>query len=80
VYYYYCHSLAHAWAADGVTETRTPAGAVRWAEDLADELMARQRADGSWVNEAVAVREDDPVVATSLAAGALALCRQALSP
>jgi squalene-hopene/tetraprenyl-beta-curcumene cyclase len=43
---------------------------------LAEELARRQRPDGSWANEAVEVREDDPIVATALAAGALAGCRR----
>jgi len=42
---------------------------------LADELLRRQEADGSWVNAAGEVREDDPLVATPLAVGALAGCR-----
>jgi len=42
---------------------------------LAEALLGRQGADGSWVNSAVAVREDDPLVATSFAMLALAGCR-----
>jgi hypothetical protein len=69
VYYYYCWSAAHALAACG------PGDALGWAEAFADALVRRQRPDGSWVNDAVEVREDDPIVATTLAAGALAVCR-----
>jgi squalene-hopene/tetraprenyl-beta-curcumene cyclase len=76
VYYYYCWSLARALTSAGVQELRTPAGPVRWADALTEELLKRQQADGSWSNEAVAVREDDPLVATSLAAGALAVCQR----
>lgn len=47
----------------------------RWAPGFAAELMRRQRADGSWVSELVAVREDDPIVATSFALLALAAGR-----
>jgi hypothetical protein len=75
VYYYYCWSVAHVLAT-GAEEITTAAGPVRWAEALAEELLRRQRPDGSWINDAVEVREDDPIVATSLAAGALAACRQ----
>jgi hypothetical protein len=57
---------------------QTDNGKVRWAEALADELMKCQREDGSWVNSAGAQREDDPLVATSFAASALAVCRSAL--
>jgi hypothetical protein len=41
-------------------------------------LVRRQRRGGSWVNDAVEVREDDPIVATALAAGALSICRSGL--
>lgn len=70
VFYYYCWSAARALEAAGVCE-------VPWAGALAQELARRQRPDGSWVNDAVEVREDDPIVATALAAGALAACRRA---
>jgi hypothetical protein len=77
VYYYYCRSLARALGRCGIREVETPAGPVPWAEALAEELRQRQRPDGSWVNHAVEVREDDPIVATALAAAALAVCRTA---
>jgi hypothetical protein len=51
---------------------------VRWAEALAEELLKRQRADGAWVNPAVLVREDDPLVATPFAMAALAISRSVL--
>jgi hypothetical protein len=41
-------------------------------------LVRRQRRCGSWVNDAVEVREDDPIVATALAAAALSFCRSGL--
>jgi squalene-hopene/tetraprenyl-beta-curcumene cyclase len=75
VYYYYSWSVARALSAAGVSEVATKTGKVRWAEALADALIKRQRPDGSWCNDAVAVREDDPVMATALAASALAVCR-----
>jgi hypothetical protein len=50
----------------------------RWAEAFAEQLLKRQRDDGSWVNPVVMVREDDPLVATSLAVRALAICRSHL--
>jgi squalene-hopene/tetraprenyl-beta-curcumene cyclase len=79
VYYYYSWSAAQAFQVLGVREVATKAGTVCWAEALADELMKRQREDGSWVNAAGAQREDDPLVATGLAASALAVCRSALA-
>jgi hypothetical protein len=56
----------------------TPTGPVHWAKDLARELIQRQRADGSWVNPLVPQREDDPLVATSMAVLALNACRTSL--
>jgi hypothetical protein len=47
----------------------------RWAEALAEELLVRQRDDGSWANPVDSFREDDPLVATSFAVRALAGCR-----
>ena len=43
------------------------------------ELLGRQRSDGTWSNSVSSSKEDDPLVATSLAAGALGLCRAAIS-
>jgi hypothetical protein len=45
---------------------------VPLARLLVEELLRRQRDDGSWVNPAHAVREDEPVAATSFALIALA--------
>jgi squalene-hopene/tetraprenyl-beta-curcumene cyclase len=78
VYYYYCCSVALALLAAGSEELRRPEGEVRWAEVLADQLVQRQRRDGSWSNPLVPQREDDPLVATPLAALALASCRASL--
>jgi hypothetical protein len=75
VYFYYARSIAKAFAGVNVPELNTPPASIRWAESLADEILKRQNADGSWINDAVFVREDDPVVATSLAAQALSVCR-----
>ncbi len=75
VYYYFCWSLARALRAAEVEELATPGGPVRWADALAAELLNRQAADGSWRNDALAQRENDPIVATSEACAALALCR-----
>jgi hypothetical protein len=73
VYFYYCWSLVRALSLLGVSTLQTPAGSVRWRKTLTQELLRRQRPDGSWINDAVEVREDDPLVATALAAGALAV-------
>jgi hypothetical protein len=74
IYYYYCCSLAGALSACGGEEW-TPARAIA----LAEELLRRQQADGTWVNDAVEVREDDPLVGTPFAMAALAQCRRAFT-
>ncbi len=48
-----------------------------WPAVFAEELMAEQRPDGSFQNTATDLREDDLLVATPLAAAALALARAA---
>jgi squalene-hopene/tetraprenyl-beta-curcumene cyclase len=79
VYHYYAYSAAQALEALALQEVTTPAGRVRWAEALAEQLLKDQRDDGSWVNSVVLVREDDPLVATALATQALAVCRSRLA-
>jgi squalene-hopene/tetraprenyl-beta-curcumene cyclase len=78
VYYYYAWSLAEAAHSLGIDKIPMPEGDVRWAEALADELIRRQAECGSWTNPAGAQREDDPLVATSMAMSALAICRTSL--
>jgi hypothetical protein len=78
VYYYYCHSLAALLADAEAWPASMPIDSTRWAATIAAELVTRQRPDGSWVNAAVDVREDDPLVATSFALRALALARRAI--
>jgi rhamnogalacturonyl hydrolase YesR len=48
------------------------------ARELADALIRRQRDDGSWMNRFTDGREDDPLVATPMAADALLNCRAML--
>jgi squalene-hopene/tetraprenyl-beta-curcumene cyclase len=78
VYYYWCCSVARALRALKLDELATPTGKVRWAEVLSDELLKRQREDGSWINPLVPQREDDPLVSTSLVGLALVACRESL--
>lgn len=78
-YYYYAWSVAHAFRALGIAEIETDGRQVAWAEALASELIRRQRDDGSWSNRFTASKEDDPLVASPFAAGALAICRMALA-
>jgi squalene-hopene/tetraprenyl-beta-curcumene cyclase len=76
-YYYYAWSVAHAFRASGVDVVRDGGRAIPWAEELSREVIRRQRADGSWSNRSGASKEDDPLVATALAAGALGACLMA---
>ena len=64
--YYYACSLAKLWSLrpEAATEERRAA--------LVRDLRQRQRPDGSWQNPSHHMREDDPLIATSLAVTALA--------
>jgi hypothetical protein len=77
-YFYYAWSVAHAFRALGIAEIESDGRRIAWAEALADELIRRQRDDGTWSNRFTASKEDDPLVATPFAAGALANCRTVL--
>jgi squalene-hopene/tetraprenyl-beta-curcumene cyclase len=79
-YYYYAWSLAHAFRALGGRMQEGEGKETAWAELLAHELIRRQRGDGTWVNGFTASKEDDPLVATPLALGALGLCRAFVAP
>lgn len=74
-YYYYAWSLAHAFRALGGRMREGDGREAAWAERLAAELIRLQDRDGTWSNPFTASKEDDPLVATPLALGALALCR-----
>jgi squalene-hopene/tetraprenyl-beta-curcumene cyclase len=78
VYFYYAYSVAEALRAGAGPKLRTGSAEVEWAGALADQLIRRQRKDGSWCNQATFVREDDPVTATALAMSALTVCREVM--
>ncbi|MEE9211035.1 MAG: hypothetical protein V3U29_00090 [Phycisphaeraceae bacterium] len=78
-YFYYCWSVSHALTRLGAGEVESAEGLVDWAYALADELINRQLFDGSWSNSYTDGKEDDPLVATPLAAAALAVCRNAIA-
>ncbi len=78
-YYYYLWSVAHAFTRLGVTVIETKNGKVNWPEEMADELIRRQRPDGSWLNRFTDAKEDDPLVSTPWAAAALVNCRQLIA-
>jgi squalene-hopene/tetraprenyl-beta-curcumene cyclase len=73
--YYYYHTAAKALDALG-DDTFTDAAGLKhaWRSELADALLARQQADGSWVNENPRWMEGDPNLVTSYALLALAAC------
>jgi len=74
-YYYWVWAAAHAFLALRTADIETRHGRANWAVEMADELIRRQREDGSWVNRYTDAKEDDPLVATPWAAAALAICR-----
>ena len=78
--YYWCWSISHAFRLLAVTTVDRDGLQVAWAPWLADDLLARQRPDGSWKNPHSFMKEDDPLIATTLAAAALANCREVLLP
>jgi squalene-hopene/tetraprenyl-beta-curcumene cyclase len=78
LYFYYCNSAARALAACKVREVGPEKSRVRWAEVLAERLLNLQKSDGSWESEWADMKENDPLIATSLAIGALAQCRAML--
>jgi hypothetical protein len=78
VYFYYCRSLSAAFRQLGLARVSIRHGGVDWAAELADDLLKRQRDDGSWLNPIQAQREDEPLVATAFAVQALANCRAML--
>lgn len=77
-YFYWCWSLTHALRMLNADSIVQQGRQVHWPEVLAEELVGRQREDGSWANRFSFVKEDDPLIATCLAAAALANCREML--
>jgi len=77
--YYYYHMLAKALDAIG-EEVITDAKGVKhnWREELLEELVRRQRPDGSWVNENVRWLEGDASLVTGYALLAMAYCKPAV--
>jgi squalene-hopene/tetraprenyl-beta-curcumene cyclase len=78
-YYYWVWAVAHAFDRAGIRQFEQENKAVFWAEKLAEELIARQKEDGSWVNSFTDAKEDDPLVATPWAASALDICRRTIA-
>jgi squalene-hopene/tetraprenyl-beta-curcumene cyclase len=74
--YYYYHLMAKSLDALGQPMFKDANGEQHnWREELAAELIKRQHADGSWVNESRQWMEGDPNLCTSFALLTLAYCR-----
>jgi squalene-hopene/tetraprenyl-beta-curcumene cyclase len=75
--YYYYDTFAKALEATG-SETFTDANGVahKWRDELAAELVKRQRPDGSWANENSRWMEGDANLVTGYALLALSYCRE----
>ncbi len=76
---YWCWSVSHAFRLLGVTTLGGGCKQRDWAPMMAKELLARQLPDGSWKNPYSFMKEDDPLIATTLAAAALANCREVMN-
>ncbi|HEV8378175.1 MAG TPA: hypothetical protein VGP99_04945, partial [Tepidisphaeraceae bacterium] len=75
-YFYYCRGLAGVMQRLGWRQWQKDKQSIDGAWILIEALLKRQRPDGSWANSFTDGREDDPLVATSLAAEALLICTQ----
>ncbi|MHC4219340.1 MAG: hypothetical protein ACYSU7_12905 [Planctomycetota bacterium] len=78
--HYWCWSISHAFRLLGVPTIEQDGRQVPWAALIAEELLGRQHPDGSWQNPYSFMKEDDPLIATTLAVGALANCHQVMWP
>ena len=78
-YYYWVWAVAHAMLALQPHSGDPPETFAHWTHALSEELLRRQRADGSWANRFTDAKEDDPLVATPWAAAALAIGRYLLT-
>jgi len=64
--YYYYHTMAKSLNAYGENEIAIPNKGVRkWRDDLADQLIKIQTAEGFWVNENGRWWENNPVLVTA---------------
>lgn len=78
-YYYWVWAVAHAMLALQTKPGAASDSFAPWTYALGEELLRRQRPDGSWVNHFTDAKEDDPLVATPWAASALAIARYLLT-
>ena len=74
--------IHYYWAASARVFHKT--GVIRapprhdWRKQMAAAIVARQRADGGFKNDSVLMKEDDPLIATTLALDALLSTRRSL--
>lgn len=79
--YYYYQTFSTALQAARVDQLVDGQGQTRsWRKDLAQALVKRQAADGSWSNTNQRWLENEKALATSFALLALANCRQPANP
>jgi len=78
--YYYYHTFAKALDATGLDVIEDADGVKHdWRRELREELIRRQRPDGSWINENSRWLEGEPSLVTGYALLALAYCRPAVT-
>jgi len=76
--YYYYHTFAKALDAMGVDKVEDRDGTSHdWRRELRQELLKRQRPDGSWINDNSRWLEGEPSLVTGYALLALSYCRPA---
>lgn len=76
--YYYYHVFAKALDAMGVDVIEDADGVKHdWRRELLEELIRRQLADGSWINDNARWLEGDPSLVTGYALLTLSYCRPA---
>jgi len=77
--YYYYHTFAKALDAMDVDVVEDAEGVKHdWRRELCEELIKRQQADGSWINENARWLEGEPGLVTGYALLALSYCRPAV--
>ena len=79
-YFYYCFATARALDSLQLKEIGRASRCSDWRNDMARSLVALQAADGSWSNRSDALREDEPILATSLAVATLLKCTPPSTP
>lgn len=74
--YYYYHTFAKALDAIGAPTIVDDQGkSHNWREDLSNQFIKLQNADGSWINKASRWLEGDPNLVTAYALLSLSYCR-----